>query len=191
MKLNFSRKRRWILWIVIIAFFFAVYLLRIAVLNHQYPNAERITGTLENSVTWNGMEIQLTSAQIINGGEFEEHYSITPVLLPSADTADYYALFSVSITRISENDKQSQFRLEYCGAENNGWHNLIDVDTFRYLNPDSIHISQMSIGDTQNFLLAFCLYESAFKSSYWENLSIDDFSLVLSVYPQKVTLRRY
>lgn len=187
----FKRYRhiRRILVIVLLTLVVAVYIIRVLGLNQIYQQSDKFVGTLQIPIEWNGMEIQLTSAEIIDSNDFDQRYSISHSGPLSEGEPDRYALFSISLTRLSENECQEWFRVEYCGAEDNGWHNLMSVETFNSLNPNAKRVSEMEVGDTQTFLLAFGLYQSAFSTQTWDNLSVKDISLVLSVYPEKVILQ--
>ena len=189
--MDFKRCRHiWrILVVVLLALVVATYGMRVSRLNQVYQQSDKLVGTLQTPIEWNGMKIQLTSAEIIASNDFDQRYSISHSGPLSESEPDQYALFSISLTKISEQEGQEWFRVEYCGAEDNGWHNLMSVEIFNSLNPNATRVSKMAVGDTQTFLLAFGLYQSAFSERTWDNLSISDISLVLSVYPEKAILQ--
>ena len=43
-----------------------------------------------------------------------------------------------------------------------------------------------NVGETQNFLLAIGLHQTSLTIENWKNICIDQLSLVLSIYPQKI-----
>lgn len=83
----------------------------------------------------------------------------------------------------------SYYRFDYCGAEKDGWRNLVSPEIFESLNPLAKKPSQLSVGETEELAMAIGLHKDAFRNTEWSNLSTSDISLVMSVYPQKVILQ--
>ena len=81
------------------------------------------------------------------------------------------------------------YRFDYCGAEKDGWRNLVSPEIFESLNPLAKKPSQLSVGETEELAMAIGLHKDAFRNTEWSNLSTSDISLVMSVYPQKVILQ--
>ena len=169
--------------------FTTLYAVRIWHLNERYPCAQTITGTQNAPITWNGLCIELLNGELIPQESFFSAYDVYGSSIFSDSLAEQYALFNVSITKLEENESQAHFYLDYCGAEKGGWKNLISPELFRALNPHAKPLIEMGVGETQNFLLAIGLHEAAFKKQNWQNLRIEQLSLVLSIYPEKISLR--
>lgn len=158
-------------------------------LNQRYPSAQTITGTQNAPITWNGLKIELLNGELVPQESFFSAYEVIASSIFSDSLAEQYAIFSVAITKLEENESQNHFYLDYCGAEKDGWKNLISPELFQALNPNAKQVSQMSVGETQNFLLAIGLHQAAFTKQNWKNVRIDQLSLVLSIYPEKISLQ--
>lgn len=183
------KKLFYLLIVVGIFILAAPYTARVYQLNQRYPSAQTITGTQNAPITWNGLKIELLNGELVPQESFFSAYEVIASSIFSDSLAEQYAIFSVAITKLEENESQNHFYLDYCGAEKDGWKNLISPELFQALNPNAKQVSQMSVGETQNFLLAIGLHQAAFKKQNWQNLRIEQLSLVLSIYPEKISLR--
>ena len=183
------KKLFYLLIVVGIFILAAPYTARVYQLNQRYPSAQTITGTQNAPITWNGLKIELLNGELVPQESFFSAYEVIASSIFSDSLAEQYALFNVSITKLEENESQAHFYLDYCGAEKGGWKNLISPELFRALNPHAKPVIEMGVGETQNFLLAIGLHEAAFKKQNWQNLRIEQLSLVLSIYPEKISLQ--
>lgn len=183
------KKLFYLLIVVGIFILAAPYTARVYQLNQRYPSAQTITGTQNAPITWNGLKIELLNGELIPQESFFSAYEVNGSSIFSDSLAEQYAIFSVAITKLEENESQNHFYLDYCGAEKDGWKNLISPELFQALNPNAKQVSQMSVGETQNFLLAIGLHQAAFTKQNWKNVRIDQLSLVLSIYPEKISLQ--
>ncbi len=186
MRTSKLKNRFFFLMIIGILTFTAFYAARIWQLNERYPSAQIIAGTQNTPITWNGLNIKLLNGELVSQESFFSTYEVDASSIFSDSSADQYALFSISVTKLEENESQNHFYLDYCGAEKDGWKNLISPELFQALNPTAKPISQMNVGETQNFLLAIGLHQTSFTKENWKNICIDQLSLVLSIYPQKI-----
>ena len=186
MRTSKLKNRFFFLMIIGILTFTAFYAARIWQLNERYPSAQIIAGTQNTPITWNGLNIKLLNGELVSQESFFSTYEVDASSIFSDSSADQYALFSISVTKLEENESQNHFYLDYCGAEKDGWKNLISPELFQALNPTAKPISQMNVGETQNFLLAIGLHQTSFAKENWKNICIDQLSLVLSIYPQKI-----
>lgn len=93
------------------------------------------------------------------------------------------------MTKVSDSPLLTYYRFDYCGAEKDGWRNLVSPEIFESLNPLAKKPSQLSVGETEELAMAIGLHKDAFRNTEWSNLSTSDISLVMSVYPQKVILQ--
>ncbi len=186
MRTSKLKNRFFFLMIIGILTFTAFYAARIWQLNERYPSAQIIAGTQNTPITWNGLNIKLLNGELVSQESFFSTYEVDASSIFSDSSADQYALFSISVTKLEENESQNHFYLDYCGAEKDGWKNLISPELFQALNPTARPISQMNVGETQNFLLAIGLHQTSFTKENWKNICIDQLSLVLSIYPQKI-----
>lgn len=89
------------------------------------------------------------------------------------------------MTKVSDSPLLTYYRFDYCGAEKDGWRNLVSPEIFESLNPLAKKPSQLSVGETEELAMAIGLHKDAFRNTEWSNLSTSDISLVMSVYPQK------
>ena len=183
------KKLFYLLIVVGIFILAAPYTARVYQLNERYPSAQTITGTQNAPITWNGLKIELLNGELVPQESFFSAYEVIASSIFSDSLAEQYAIFSVAITKLEENESQNHFYLDYCGAEKDGWKNLISPELFQALNPNAKQVSQMSVGETQNFLLAIGLHQAAFTKQNWKNVRIDQLSLVLSIYPEKISLQ--
>ncbi|HJB39538.1 MAG TPA: hypothetical protein H9943_03995 [Candidatus Ruthenibacterium avium] len=183
------KKLFYLLIVVGIFILAAPYTARVYQLNQRYPSAQTITGTQNAPITWNGLKIELLNGELVPQESFFSAYEVIASSIFSDSLAEQYAIFSVAITKLEENESQNHFYLDYCGAEKDGWKNLISPELFQALNPNAKQVSQMSVGETQNFLLAIGLHQAAFTKQNWKNVRIDQLSLVLSIYPEKISLQ--
>lgn len=183
------KKLFYLLIVVEIFILAAPYTARVYQLNQRYPSAQTITGTQNAPITWNGLKIELLNGELVPQESFFSAYEVIASSIFSDSLAEQYAIFSVAITKLEENESQNHFYLDYCGAEKDGWKNLISPELFQALNPNAKQVSQMSVGETQNFLLAIGLHQAAFTKQNWKNVRIDQLSLVLSIYPEKISLQ--
>ena len=183
------KKLFYLLIVVGIFILAAPYTARVYQLNQRYPSAQTITGTQNAPITWNGLKIELLNGELVPQESFFSAYEVIASSIFSDSLAEQYAIFSVAITKLEENESQKHFYLDYCGAEKDGWKNLISPELFQALNPNAKQVSQMSVGETQNFLLAIGLHQAAFTKQNWKNVRIDQLSLVLSIYPEKISLQ--
>lgn len=186
MRTSKLKNRFFFLMIIGILTFTAFYAARIWQLNERYPSAQIIAGTQNTPITWNGLNIKLLNGELVSQESFFSTYEVAASSIFSDSSADQYALFNISVTKLEENESQNHFYLDYCGAEKDGWKNLISPELFQALNPTARPISQMNVGETQNFLLAIGLHQTSFTKENWKNICIDQLSLVLSIYPQKI-----
>ena len=189
MRTSKLKNRFFFLMIIGILTFTAFYAARIWQLNERYPSAQIIAGTQNTPITWNGLNIKLLNGELVSQESFFSTYAVAASFIFSDSSADQYALFSISVTKLEENESQNHFYLDYCGAEKDGWKNLISPELFQALNPTAKPISQMNVGETQNFLLAIGLHQTSFTKENWKNICIDQLSLVLSIYPQKISFQ--
>lgn len=189
MRTSKLKNRFFFLMIIGILTFTAFYAARIWQLNERYPSAQIIAGTQNTPITWNGLNIKLLNGELVSQESFFSTYEVATSSIFSDSSADQYALFSISVTKLEENESQNHFYLDYCGAEKDGWKNLISPELFQALNPTAKPISQMNVGETQNFLLAIGLHQTSFAKENWKNICIDQLSLVLSIYPQKISFQ--
>lgn len=189
MRTSKLKNRFFFLMIIGILTFTAFYAARIWQLNERYPSAQIIAGTQNTPITWNGLNIKLLNGELVSQESFFSTYEVATSSIFSDSSADQYALFSISVTKLEENESQNHFYLDYCGAEKDGWKNLISPELFQALNPTAKPISQMNVGETQNFLLAIGLHQTSFTKENWKNICIDQLSLVLSIYPQKISFQ--
>ena len=189
MRTSKLKNRFFFLMIIGILTFTAFYAARIWQLNERYPSAQIIAGTQNTPITWNGLNIKLLNGELVSQESFFSTYEVDASSIFSDSSADQYALFSISVTKLEENESQNHFYLDYCGAEKDGWKNLISPELFQALNPTAKPISQMNVGETQNFLLAIGLHQTSFTKENWKNICIDQLSLVLSIYPQKISFQ--
>ena len=183
------KKLFYLLIVVGIFILAAPYTARVYQLNQRYPCAQTITGTQNAPITWNGLKIELLNGELVPQESFFSAYEVIASSIFSDSLAEQYAIFSVAITKLEENESQNDFYLDCCGAEKDGWKNLISPELFQALNPNAKQVSQMSVGETQNFLLAIGLHQAAFTKQNWKNVRIDQLSLVLSIYPEKISLQ--
>lgn len=183
------KKLFYLLIVVGIFILAAPYTARVYQLNQRYPSAQTITGTQNAPITWNGLKIELLNGELVPQESFFSAYEVIASSIFSDSLAEQYAIFSVAITKLEENESQNHFYLDYCGAEKDGWKNLISPELFQALNPNAKQVSQMTVGETQNFLLAIGLHQAAFTKQNWKNVRIDQLSLVLSIYPEKISLQ--
>ena len=183
------KKLFYLLIVVGIFILAAPYTARVYQLNQRYPSAQTITGTQNAPITWNGLKIELLNGELVPQESFFSAYEVIASSIFSDSLDKQYAIFSVAITKLEENESQNHFYLDYCGAEKDGWKNLISPELFQALNPNAKQVSQMSVGETQNFLLAIGLHQAAFTKQNWKNVRIDQLSLVLSIYPEKISLQ--
>ena len=138
-------------------------------------------------VEWS--EIELIGAEIVDGEAFLQEYNIDRESIFSDSLSEKYALFHISVTKVSDSPLLTYYRFDYCGAEKDGWRNLVSPEIFESLNPLAKKPSQLSVGETEELAMAIGLHKDAFRNTEWSNLSTSDISLVMSVYPQKVILQ--
>ena len=131
----------------------------------------------------------MIGAEIVDGEAFLQEYNIDRESIFSDSLSEKYALFHISVTKVADSPLLTYYRLDYCGAEIDGWRNLVSPEIFESLNPLAKKPSQLSVGETEELAMAIGLHKDAFRNSEWSNLSTSDISLVMSVYPQKVILQ--
>ena len=145
--------------------------LRITRLNGSYLATEDCYGYPQKPIEWNGLKIELIGAEIVDGEAFLQEYNIDRESI------------------LSDSPLLTYYRFDYCGAEKDGWRNLVSPEIFESLNPLAKKPSQLSVGETEELAMAIGLHKDAFRNTEWSNLSTSDISLVMSVYPQKVILQ--
>lgn len=163
--------------------------LRITRLNGSYLATEDCYGYPQKPIEWNGLKIELIGAEIVDGEAFLQEYNIDRESIFSDSLSEKYALFHISVTKVSDSPLLTYYRFDYCGAEKDGWRNLVSPEIFESLNPLAKKPSQLSVGETEELAMAIGLHKDAFRNTEWRNLSTSDISLVMSVYPQKVILQ--
>ena len=163
--------------------------LRITRLNGSYLATEDCYGYPQKPIEWNGLKIELIGAEIVDGEAFLQEYNIDRESIFSDSLSEKYALFHISVTKVSDSPLLTYYRFDYCGAEKDGWRNLVSPEIFESLNPLAKKPSQLSVGETEELAMAIGLHKDAFRNTEWSNLSTSDISLVMSVYPQKVILQ--
>lgn len=146
-------------------------------------------GYPQKPIEWNGLKIELIGAEIVDGEAFLQEYNIDRESIFSDSLSEKYALFHISVTKVSDSPLLTYYRFDYCGAEKDGWRNLVSPEIFESLNPLAKKPSQLSVGETEELAMAIGLHKDAFRNTEWSNLSTSDISLVMSVYPQKVILQ--
>ena len=159
--------------------------LRITRLNGSYLATEDCYGYPQKPIEWNGLKIELIGAEIVDGEAFLQEYNIDRESIFSDSLSEKYALFHISVTKVSDSPLLTYYRFDYCGAEKDGWRNLVSPEIFESLNPLAKKPSQLSVGETEELAMAIGLHKDAFRNTEWSNLSTSDISLVMSVYPQK------
>ena len=155
--------------------------LRITRLNGSYLATEDCYGYPQKPIEWNGLKIELIGAEIVDGEAFLQEYNIDRESIFSDSLSEKYALFHISVTKVSDSPLLTYYRFDYCGAEKDGWRNLVSPEIFESLNPLA-----------KNYVVNRTRlqgYKDAFRNTEWSNLSTSDISLVMSVYPQKVILQ--
>lgn len=163
--------------------------LRITRLNGSYLATEDCYGYPQKPIEWNGLKIELIGAEIVDGEAFLQEYNIDRESIFSDSLSEKYALFHISVTKVSDSPLLTYYRFDYCGAEKDGWRNLVSPEIFESLNPLAKKPSQLSVGETEELAMAIGLHKDAFRNTEWSILSTSDISLVMSVYPQKVILQ--
>ena len=161
--------------------------LRITRLNGSYLATEDCYGYPQKPIEWNGLKIELIGAEIVDGEAFLQEYNIDRESIFSDSLSEKYALFHISVTKVSDSPLLTYYRFDYCGAEKDGWRNLVSPEIFESLNPLAKKPSQLSVGETEELAMAIGLHKDAFRNTEWSNLSTSDISM--SVYPQKVILQ--
>ena len=80
--------------------------LRITRLNGSYP---------QKPIEWNGLKIELIGAEIVDGEAFLQEYNIDRESIFSDSLSEKYALFHISVTKVSDSPLLTYYRFDYCG----------------------------------------------------------------------------
>ena len=128
--------------------------LRITRLNGSYLATEDCYGYPQKPIEWNGLKIELIGAEIVDGEAFLQEYNIDRESIFSDSLSEKYALFHISVTKVSDSPLLTYYRFDYCGAEKDGWRNLVSPEIFESLNPLAKKPSQLSVGETEELAMA-------------------------------------
>ena len=109
MRTSKLKNRFFFLMIIGILTFTAFYAARIWQLNERYPSAQIIAGTQNTPITWNGLNIKLLNGELVSQESFFSTYEVDASSIFSDSSADQYALFSISVTKLEEKESQNHF----------------------------------------------------------------------------------
>ena len=90
--------------------------LRITRLNGSYLATEDCYGYPQKPIEWNGLKIELIGAEIVDGEAFLQEYNIDRESIFSDSLSEKYALFHISVTKVSDSPLLTYYRFDYCGA---------------------------------------------------------------------------
>ena len=76
--------------------------LRITRLNGSYLATEDCYGYPQKPIEWNGLKIELIGAEIVDGEAFLQEYNIDRESIFSDSLSEKYALFHISVTKVSD-----------------------------------------------------------------------------------------
>ena len=77
----------------------------------------------------------MIGAEIVDGEAFLQEYNIDRESIFSDSLSEKYALFHISVTKVSDSPLLTYYRFDYCGAEKDGWRNLVSPVNFRIAEP--------------------------------------------------------
>lgn len=159
--------------------------------NTQYPDTIKISYQKGDTVQYNKTQFTVTKKEILNEEELEalaknisEYDTKDGLILGEHDAK--CLLLTVTISTTNEMDKiQIPITLE-SGA----WSNDFEYRTFLLLNGKNATLNpELKSGEVVDLKLPFFLYKNHFKKNQWENIDVQEFSLVFSLYPEKISLK--
>ena len=157
-------------------------------LNQKYPSGLQIQADDSGVLEWAGYRFHLEKKAIMESDQLFDTYSVTSKNLMCNVPDEKYAVFELSILKLAEDERQSRLYYDSIAAENGGWANRLDPQLVCELNKNITPLSQMQVNQGQILVLAFSVNKGALSPKQWDNLNIEQFHLVLSAYPEKVTL---
>ncbi len=153
-------------------------------INHLYPKAELTQVKMSEPMQCGAYTIILNEASIVDTLVlYEEHgIALTNQLFPEKTIL-------CSITFIQNDSTAIEFSrldLMQLALVSGAWSNLASTDAlFTALNRENIRLDNLLPNEQITYILPFGLYANSFSNSSWEQLDRREFSLEISLYPQK------
>lgn len=186
-----TRKRKIAIIAVSIGVFAFIFCLRYNYINTKYPNPISKEYLINETFTYQGVEMLLSNFQLTDYDEFLEDYNLDPHQM----NIDIKGLKqkNVVVTLHVKNSSDAKKEInagELMLLETDGWVGYTDLmDSFRLLNNGKTAMIVLNPGEEDSLRFSYCLYDISFNESDFNNLEKSVFRMVLSLYPQKTIVK--
>lgn len=153
-------------------------------INHLYPKAELAQVKMNEPIQCEAYTVILNEASIVDTLALYEEYGITLIdpILPEKTIICSVTFIRNDSTLI----ESSRLDLTQLALVSGAWSNLANIDElFSVLNGEYTRLNSLFPNEQVTYILPFSLYADSFSNSSWEELNSREFSLELSLYPQK------
>ncbi len=167
---------------------------RIYAVNKQYPSPQEICFHENEDCIISDYHIRLLDMEFLNGEELQEIVSGTPLLYNTDGTPypwEKQKLVLATLEIEGTNNQTAALDLTEIVLETKAWGNGMAGELFPVLNRETGSLyEKLGEGEKQTIICPFLLTDSQFTEKDWKNLNAENFSLILSYYPEKIMLSK-
>lgn len=157
--------------------------LQIIQINTRFPQTVISSTRLGDETELNGLKLKATSCEMLPYKSIKENEELYSVIA-KYDTGEVN-LIKACLTIKNNSDKEAELPLYDVIFQSNDWANAVNLEVFKYFNTDKSLSVKLESGESTDVVLPSLLHKAQFSSKAWDKIEDRDFSLVLSLYPQK------
>ncbi len=182
-----NKRRKKILWLLVLSVLTAAYFLRFFYINHLYPETVTREYQMNQSVPYNGVEIQVVSCRLLEGSDWRQ---IETAYHKDIDEGVETKCLVPEIQIKNTSSQAKEIRVSSFSAQSGAWRNGINLETLAAMNAEKENRSSTIMpGQTVTMKLPYVMSSSQFGQQNWSTVRQRDFQLVLSLYPVKQTVK--
>ena len=155
-------------------------------INHRFPNAAIIEKHMNEDV-----EISHDLIAKVKEFHIDDIQAYEKTVTENIRQLGGEAKVAIAQIEIDNYSTESRDWMAFeCILQNNVWSNGINLDLFYELNPETFDIECRLDGQSrQNINLPFVIYDFQMKEKQWKKLNASQFELVLSFYPERISIK--
>lgn len=178
--------------LLLLAMITVIGIFRIWRLNRQYPSPKEIVFHLDQECELSGHRLCLLGMELLEGEEAGALYAGSAPVYYEDGTPYPWERQRVLLATVEIEGTDSHARpldLTQTVLESGAWSNGMDHELLSALNGEhgSLYVN-LEQGEKQTVVCPFLMLDIQFLPKEWETLSVYDFALVVSCYPEKLML---
>lgn len=163
----------------------AIFVMGYTHINKKYPEAILKEYKLNEEVAIGNLQVKAKNCKFLSKNDLEKMELPTETIYADEDMKAFF----IEVTVKNTGDKEEHLELSNFNATSLSWRNGINVELYISANKEPKLNVSLKPGEERSQILTFSMIESQFRKKTWENIEKVPFSLVITEYPVRNTIK--